>query len=329
MQESRIYHLLSKYLDQTISAEESRELRLLVNGSDDDELSVHLSHLWKEARPMDVLDEDLVADMFTGVEKRTRRNRVALLSRKLARIAAILLIPLLSLLSAYLYFSAHIQDEGAGELIVSADRGERAGVVLPDGTKVRLNAESRLSYMPDFGKERRKVNLEGEAYFEVTKNAEKPFVVHTGYLDIEVLGTSFNVYAYEREEVIEMALVSGRIKIMTNSEPSRTVFLSPNEKALFHKSSGNIQVRETDNRFETAWLRGDLVFHSTPLKEVIAKLERKYGVRIHLNAPSLANDMFTGNFDSEYIIEVMELLERHYGFTYEIQDKDIYITVDN
>lgn len=325
MQESRIYHLLSKYLDQTISAEESRELRLLVNESDDDELSVHLSHLWKETRPMDALDEDLVADMFTGIEKRTRRNRVALLSRKLARIAAILLIPLLSLLSAYLYFSAHIQDEEAGELIVSADRGERAGVVLPDGTKVRLNAESRLSYMPDFGKERRKVNLEGEAYFEVTKNAEKPFVVHTGYLDIEVLGTCFNVYAYDEEDVIEMALVSGKIKIVTCSEPSRTVLLSPNEKALFHKSSGDISVVNTDNRFETAWLKGDLVFHSVPLREVIEKLSRKYGVNIHLDDPSLANDIFTGNFDGEHVTDAMELLKKHYRFTYEIRGKEVYI----
>ena len=212
---------------------------------------------------------------------------------------------------------------------LSVPKGCEFSLALADGTRIWVNAGSTLRYPERFAPGKREVFLSGEAYFEVTKNAEKPFVVHTGYLDIEVLGTSFNVYAYEREEVIEMALVSGRIKIMTNSEPSRTVFLCPNEKALFHKSSGNIQVRETDNRFETAWLRGDLVFHSTPLKEVIAKLERKYGVRIHLNAPSLANDMFTGNFDSEYIIEVMELLERHYGFTYEIQDKDIYITVDN
>lgn len=80
---------------------------------------------------------------------------------------------------------------------------------------------------------------------------------------------------------MEMALISGRIKIQTCSEPSRVVYLKPNEKALFNKESGIITVEKTDNRFETAWLRGDLVFRSTTLSDVLAKLERRYGVNIH------------------------------------------------
>lgn len=327
MQESRTYNLLSKYLDHTISTEELKELRLLINLSDDEELLLHLTYLWERDQPLDVLDKDTIESMFAEIQKQTRKNRFIQMSNKLARIAAILLIPLLSLLSTYLYFYPVGDNPSVGELVVSADRGEKAGVTLPDGTKIRLNAESSLSYMPDFGKDLRKVELKGEAYFEVTKNEDKPFVVHTRYLDIEVLGTSFNVYSYEQEEVIEMALVSGKIKVVTRSEPSHMVFLSPNEKALFNKNLGNITVEKTDNRFETAWLRGDLVFRSTKLSDVIAKLERKYGVNIHLNDPSLAEDMFTGNFDSEYIVEVMDLLERHYGFTYEIRGDDIYITV--
>lgn len=91
-------------------------------------------------------------------------------------------------------------------------------------------------------------------------------MVHTEYLDIEVLGTSFNVYSYERENVMEMALISGRIKIQTCSDPSRVVYLKPNEKALFNKESGIITVEKTDNRFETAWLRGDLVFSINEIK---------------------------------------------------------------
>jgi len=127
------------------------------------------------------------------------------------------------------------------------------------------------------------------------------------------------------ENVMEMALISGRIKIQTCSEPSRVVYLKPNEKALFNKESGIITVEKTDNRFETAWLRGDLVFRSTTLSDVLAKLERRYGVNIHLNDSSLANDLFTGNFDSEYIVEVMDLLERHYDFTYDVRGDDIFI----
>ena len=116
---------------------------------------------------------------------------------------------------------------------------------------------------------------------------------------------------------MEMALISGRIKIQTCSEPSRVVYLKPNEKALFNKESGIITVEKTDNRFETAWLRGDLVFRSTTLSDVLAKLERRYGVNIHLNDSSLANDLF--------IVEVMDLLERHYDFTYDVRGDDIFI----
>ena len=314
MQESHTYYLLSKYMDHTISTEELKTLRLLVNLSDDDELSLSLSHLWENGRPFEEVDERIIRDMFSGIQNRTRKERFVMVFRKLARIAAILLIPLLSVLSGYLYFNPVNQEEGIGNLVVHADRGERSGVTLPDGTQVKLNAESSLSYTHDFGRELRQVNLEGEAYFEVTRNEDKPFVVHTKYLDIEVLGTSFNVYSYERENVMEMALISGRIKIQTCSEPSRV-----------NKESGIITVEKTDNRFETAWLRGDLVFRSTTLSDVLAKLERRYGVNIHLNDSSLANDLFTGNFDSEYIVEVMDLLERHYDFTYDVRGDDIFI----
>ena len=278
MQESHTYYLLSKYMDHTISTEELKTLRLLVNLSDDDELSLSLSHLWENGRPFEEVDERIIRDMFSGIQNRTRKERFVMVFRKLARIAAILLIPLLSVLSGYLYFNPVNQEEGIGNLVVHADRGERSWVTLPDGTQVKLNAESSLSYTHDFGRELRQVNLEGEAYFEVTRNEDKPFVVHTKYLDIEVLGTSFKVYSYERENVME-----------------------------------------------TAWLRGDLVFRSTTLSDVLAKLERRYGVNIHLNDSSLANDLFTGNFDSEYIVEVMDLLERHYDFTYDVRGDDIFI----
>lgn len=182
MQESHTYYLLSKYMDHTISTEELKTLRLLVNLSDDDELSLSLSHLWENGRPFEEVDERIIRDMFSGIQNRTRKERFVMVFRKLARIAAILLIPLLSVLSGYLYFNPVNQEEGIGNLVVHADRGERSGVTLPDGTQVKLNAESSLSYTHDFGRELRQVNLEGEAYFEVTRNEDKPFVVHTKYL---------------------------------------------------------------------------------------------------------------------------------------------------
>ena len=159
MQESHTYYLLSKYMDHTISTEELKTLRLLVNLSDDDELSLSLSHLWENGRPFEEVDERIIRDMFSEIQNRTRKERFVMVFRKLARIAAILLIPLLSILSGYLYFNPVDQKGSIGNLVVHADRGERSGVTLPDGTQVKLNAESILSYTHDFGRELRQVNL--------------------------------------------------------------------------------------------------------------------------------------------------------------------------
>ncbi len=322
-----IYDLLSKWMDRTITVRESEALRSRLRLMTDEELAFFLSLLWEEkGREKAMANEDTLRLMLSEIRRKTRKERIVTMCRGWARAAAVLLIPLLSALSFYLYFNP-VQDErvGMGDLVVRAEKGERSGITLPDGTKVKLNAESSLSYAPDFGEDIRQVNLKGEAYFEVERDESRPFVVRTGYLDVEVLGTCFNVYSYEEEDVMEMTLISGRIKIRRHAVPSDEIYLSPNEKALFDKRSGLLTVEKTDNRFETAWLRGDLVFRSARLLDVLAKIERKYGMNIHLGDSSIADDLFTGNFDGEYVVDAMELLRRHYGFTYEMQGDDIYI----
>ena len=127
MQESHTYYLLSKYMDHTISTEELKTLRLLVNLSDDDELSLSLSHLWENGRPFEEVDERIIRDMFSEIQNRTRKERFVMVFRKLARIAAILLIPLLSILSGYLYFNPVDQKGSIGNLVVHADRGKIGG----------------------------------------------------------------------------------------------------------------------------------------------------------------------------------------------------------
>ena len=318
-------NLEEKYKNNQLSLDELLELRDKVNSMNDEILEETMCESWMND---DIDISNISSERMNRIKKEVdrtigKKRSAHSLIMKMTQIAAVILLPVFIILSFYLYRENNTLS--AEEMLVSTAKRERANITLPDGTQVKLNAESSLSYTHDFGRELRQVNLEGEAYFEVTRNEDKPFVVHTKYLDIEVLGTSFNVYSYERENVMEMALISGRIKIQTCSEPSRVVYLKPNEKALFNKESGIITVEKTDNRFETAWLRGDLVFRSTTLSDVLAKLERRYGVNIHLNDSSLANDLFTGNFDSEYIVEVMDLLERHYDFTYDVRGDDIFI----
>lgn len=327
MPERKIYHLLSNYADKTISPEELNELRILVDLSDDEELSLILQGMWNAYQVKQEPDKQILAEVLGEVKSSIDRHTVRHTIRRMAAIAAIFLLPLLATYSAYMYYDKVRHEKiSSHDLVVEVDKGQRAGLVLPDGTRVRLNSGSLFSYKQDFGHERRKVNLSGEAYFEVKKDAGKPFVVHTKHLDIEVLGTSFNVYCYEKENIMEMALVSGQIKVVTNTYPPHTIYLKPNEKALFNKTSGHLAIEKTDNRFETAWLRGALVFRSVRMDEVVLRLERRYGVTIHWNDPAIKNDLFTGSFDSEHIAEVMEILQTHYDFTFRIVSNDIYIS---
>lgn len=150
--------------------------------------------------------------------------------------------------------------------------------------------------------------------------------MRTSLLDVEVLGTVFNVYAYECEDIVEMTLLSGRIKVMTHTDPVQTVYLKPNEKIRYNKGTGDMEVVSTNNRFETAWLAGGLVFRSVELQQVLRQLERKYGVAIHWEDPDILQDKFTGVFYSDRVTDVLKILREHYAFSYQIRGEEVFIT---
>lgn len=326
-----LYQLLVRYVSGTITEEELLELRGLVNLSDDEELSVHVHRLWNEYKPVKLPEDALMDEIFRQIKSRTRKQRIHLKIRKrvsyVLGVAAALLISFLSVTSLFLLKEKkQFEKAGEREMTVRSERGQKVKITLPDGSQVRLNAASMLQYKLSYGDSVRKVVMKGEGFFEVKKDPHVPFIVQTQHLDIEVLGTSFNVYAYEEEQVVETTLITGKVKIMTHTSPVRIAYLSPDEKALYHIASGDLRVEKTNKRIETAWLRGALVFHSVPLKEILYKLERQYGVTIHLDNKDIEEDVFTGTFESEYISDIMKILRAHYSFQYKIVGDNIYIT---
>ena len=331
LEKQPLYKLLVRYVSETITKEELLELRTLVNLSDDEELSVHVHRLWNEYKPAKLPENTLMDDIFRQIKSRTRKQRIRLeIRRKVSYalgITAALLISFLSVTSLFL-LKEKKQYEKAGEreMTVRSERGQKVRVTLPDGSQVRLNAASMLQYKLNYGDSVRKVAMKGEGFFEVKKDPHIPFIVQTQYLDIEVLGTSFNIYAYEEEQIVETTLITGKVKIMTHTFPVRVAYLNPDEKALYHIASGDLRVEKTDKRIETAWLRGALVFRSVPLRDILYKLERQYGVTIHLDNKNIEDDVFTGTFDSEYISDIMKILRAHYSFQYKIVGDHIYIT---
>lgn len=230
---------------------------------------------------------------------------------------------------------------------VTTRKGSKSNVQLPDGTIVWLNADSKLMYDENFRGDYRKVYLQGEAYFEVVRDDKRPFIIHTKTIDIKVLGTVFNVKAYEAEENVETSLIKGSIEVTLHNSPEKKIVLKPNEKLFvnnesfaYNKESGEDKKREdADNvnivvgkihyqkkdsmALEALWVRNKLVFDSETLEEVMRKIERWYNVEVVVTIDETAKSTpYSAIFENENLLQVMEALKITGGFRYSI-NKDV------
>jgi len=191
-------------------------------------------------------------------------------------------------------------------------------LALSDGTEVWLNATSKLRFPFAFNGDKREVYLEGEGYFNVAKNDGQPFIVHTAHTDITVLGTTFNVNAYN-EEVTTTSLVTG--KVLTRSG-DKEVTLKPGQEVAFN-ANNKFSVDNFDTDEVLAWMRGLYVFHNTSLEHIAAVIERWYGVKVVFDDPSLAGRKFTGGLEKlqtlDYFLETLQII----GDVDHYYDKDV------
>ena len=183
-----------------------------------------------------------------------------------------------------------------------------------------------MRYANNFGENNRFVDFSGEAFFDVKQDKSRPFIVSTKHIDIEVLGTTFNVYAFDSGDLVEMTLLTGSVKASSKKNPGYQVFVKPNEKVICDISTGKLTVQETNTLYETAWLSGEIVFKSETLNNVLTKLERKYGVHIRYEGnPGLLEDRFSGRIGKDNNIgDAMKILTKHYPLKYELKD-DVFI----
>lgn len=228
--------------------------------------------------------------------------------------------------------------------VASTKYGITSSLVLADGTQVRLNAGSKLTYPEVFSGSKREVYLDGEAFFEVTKNPKAPFLVHAGKITVKVLGTTFNVKAYSGDANIETTLISGKVHVMLNDDPEKEIVLSPHEKLTVTNpipaETNTVQTREsnalryqvqalpvnTSNNFvETAWLNHKLVFSNESFDEVARQLERKYNVHVYFRNNKLKEEHISGIFEKENISKVLEILKMTTRFNYTVEGADIYL----
>lgn len=208
----------------------------------------------------------------------------------------------------------------SNELVIP--RGAENTVILADGTMVHLNAGSKLTYPVRFAGGRRMVALEGEAYFEVTKDEEHPFVVRTPFGEINVLGTSFNVNAYTDAKTCYATLVSGKVSYTASSK--ETVTLLPGEQAV--ATGGRIEKRTVDVEEYIGWMKGVYTFNNRSLEEIMKTFERWYDVRIYYETPALRELTYSGNLKRYSTINTfLDALEITGDIYYRINGRNILI----
>jgi ferric-dicitrate binding protein FerR (iron transport regulator) len=312
--------------------------------------STYVRHIMKHKDDFfaDVLHEEAGSTEIIIEEKRGffNKRRVILFS-----------IPVLLILgtAAFYFFSQNkVSGPVAGKSIssVATKNGNRTKIVLPDGSQVWLNAGSTLDYNnADFNKEIREVSLNGEAYFDVTKNAEKPFIIHTKKMDIKVIGTAFNVRSYNDDKIAEASLIRGTIEVTLKDRKDQKILLKPNEKISVVNEEPKqetkpekvnlvkstpvlipqIVVKEikpnpTYNIIgEIAWTQNKLYFEDETFEDIGHRMERWYGKKVTIANESLKSVHYTGNFENETMEEVLSYLKLSRSFNFRIGSDNVVI----
>lgn len=204
------------------------------------------------------------------------------------------------------------KEPSLNEIIVSY--GKRSELTLSDGTKVWLNAGSRMAFPQNFNKTTRDVFIQGEAYFEVAHNSKQPFIVHINDMQVKVLGTRFNVSGYMEDNIITTTLLEGSVEIQKRNNIGHSkslAILTPNQKAVFGKEEQDVMVRKISNaEQEIGWVKGWLIFNQESLPIVLKELERYYDINFEYDAQLLSRNAITGKLGIDKPLDdVLSLLE--------------------
>ena len=369
MSQEKFWVLLSKKLAGEAAGPELKELENLVNEHPEWQYAIqNLEDLWKHQPPKknDLVEEDaylLHVHRMTeqlvpfGEGPELQMPAIETKSRRMGWYwAAAAAIVVATGLLIWQPFSGRIDKDTLANREsneISTRPGSKSRVQLPDGTVVMLNAGSKLTYNKDFGKGRREVTLNGEGYFDVKKMKDLPFIIHTSSIDIKVLGTVFNVKAYEEDKKTETSLIRGSIEVTIKNRPNDKIILSPSEKLVVENSV----LREKENlglnknvseqpelsmntlmainklKFsardssvpETQWIENKLVFRDESFDELAVRMERWYNVNINISDPRLKEKRFSGIFENETIEQALEALKITVPYKYELEGNKIII----
>lgn len=302
-----------KYLENNCTEKEFRSfIDLFSKAEHRPELEIDMREDWESGIHREA--PDLIGTLHRVHYEINRQEPFVPRSRRLVtyltRVAALLFIPL-----AAVYFIQLQKAESPAEILqtISTPLASKTTFELPDGSKVWLNSGSSISFAKSFVEKTRHVKLNGEAYFDVKKD-ERPFQVETAHVTVDVLGTAFNVMAYDHEQPA-VTLERGKVTLKTASSQEET--LAPGQQALIDTLSHAIRLQQVETNLYSSWIRNQLIFKEEALGHVVSRLERWYNIDIRITDPSLLDIPMTATIEMESVGEVMELMDLTLPIRYE------------
>ena len=306
--------LLYKYFKGNANIEEEKQILDWVDASDENRKAFQKERM--------LYDIALFSEEKQS-ERLKRKTRILPILQWTARIAAVMII----LFGSGLLFKDYRYNKSAQLQTVAVPAGQRAQITLADGTKVWLNSQSTLTYASNFGRQERNVLLDGEAYFEVSKNEKIPFFVNTETNKVRVVGTSFNVCAYNGSNEFETTLVTGIVDIYTLKGEKPITRLEKGE--FFGLYNGKAQKKILPSYDYLKWKEGLYCFDDSPLSCMFSKLEKYYNVKITVNNPKLLDYHCTGKFKEQDGIEhILRVIQKDHKFTYNNNEERDSIAIE-
>lgn len=327
IENKHIQDLLFSYFAGELSEAEEKELLLWLEASENNKQFLSdMADWWAIAHvPLFASDRKANFEKYFGYLKNQtstpNTKRYTLNSGWWSKVAASFL--LLASIGSFFYYVGKKQNQNREKHLAYFETitplGAQTKIILPDQSVVWVNAGSTLKYSADFNDMQRVVSLSGEAYFEVVPDSLKPFVVKSEKLDIKVLGTHFNVKAYPNDEIVDVALVTGKVNIYMNDHVpnSGEVTLTPDRMLSYNKETNCVKVSKVNAADACMWTNGRFKFTEQNFSQIAKDLERKYNVKIRIDSESLNKEVFSGSFSSEYTLnEILREIDVDQKYTW-------------
>lgn len=340
METGRIQYLLKKYLSQNCNSDEKKELNLLINSLQDEDLKAEFRALWTNYSSELTLSEEDSQDILANIlsekknlnldQRRTNRRSVYL---RTISVAASLLI--LVSIGIYVRKNKDLNESGAviaKAVLVSPDKATNytRTITLPDGSTVILHAGSTIDYPSTFTGKTREIALVGEAYFDIKHDSKKPFIIHTGTVKTTVLGTAFDIKAWPGQKNVIVSVTRGKVRV--EDDKKVLAVLTVNQSVNYDTRNTDVKQQKVNaEEVVNDWTKQDMLFNRTPFESIAQVLSNRYGKNIIISNAQLANTQITSSFSgTESLENILDILCTINSNTqYAINGNEVTITSKN